>query len=320
MAGSTVSEETLNIMDEAFIQAVETFVETHEPITQTAHLHADLQWFVDAFDLTSQGILVQRQLLMLHDYYNLDDLLEDGILDSMRTIVAASPQSPRPATHPHSGHSVLLLLAQASSLLLDQTLDHPPEDTQIQSPSAGNVTLSSGMPDDVNVSSQAAATSRQATEDAAQTNHPQEADERRRRRPGMTPLAHDVSRQAGNIHVSNLPPLPKHRYPNNPDRCHPPNLEYGFSIAERDKDWMYKCDECGHAFRYRTEFRRHFDGQLGVRDGFKLVCVMPDVAQVWYGVDSHGNEYMGHMLFHPKGEGRLAHHAPIPRPCALRMR
>jgi hypothetical protein len=221
----------------------------------------------------------------------------------------AYPHSLLPATHPNDD--------QAPHLPPDRSSNPPLEVPPTQLPSAGNVGETSGS---VIVSTEAGAERREATEGTGQRQHPQETTVRAGRRPNRIPPAHDVSRQAGNVHVSNLPPLPKHHYPHNPNRCHPPNLERKFSIADRDKDWMYKCDECGHAFRYRSEFRRHFDGQAGIREGFKVVAVMPDVARVWYGEDNAGNEYMGHMLFHPKAEGHRAHYAPVPNPCASRAR
>ncbi|OCT45132.1 hypothetical protein CLCR_06181 [Cladophialophora carrionii] len=248
MAESTVDEGILNIMDMAFCHAAEAFMATHEPSTQTAHLRADLQWFVAAFDLTSQGLLAQQQLLMLHNYYNLEGLLENGTLDSTRIDVTAHLRSLAPATHPSSNLSVLLLLEQALSL--------PLEDIQIQSPSAGNVPSNSERSDNVGVSSEALGPGRQVTEGAAQTNHPHEPDERLRRRALKAPLPHDFSRQAGNMLVLNLPPLPKHHYPHNPERCHPLNLKRGFSIDHRDKglDVQVRRVWTCHAVRYRDEF------------------------------------------------------------------
>ncbi|ETI21449.1 hypothetical protein G647_07796 [Cladophialophora carrionii CBS 160.54] len=248
-------------MDMAFCHAAEAFMATHEPSTQTAHLRADLQWFVAAFYMTSQGLLVQQQLLILHNYYNLDGLLEDGILDSTRMNVTAHLQSLAPATHPSSNLSVLLLLAQALSL--------PLQYTQTQSPPAGNVPYNNEMSGNVNVSSEPAEPGTEVTEGACTDKPPSCQVKDSDAVPSGLPLRTTSLNKAGNVHVLNLPPLPKHHHPHNPERCHPPNLERGFSIDHRDKDWMYKCDECGHAVRYRDEFQRHFDRQPGFATDFR---------------------------------------------------
>ncbi|KAJ9613525.1 hypothetical protein H2200_003467 [Cladophialophora chaetospira] len=333
MAEIPIDPRLVNPADTAFGDAVRAFMRTHAPSANTAHLRGELQGMVDAFATTSQDLEMQQLLHMLHTQYNLEGLLEREFLDILTANVAAYRQSLTARYVQHASRTT-------DSPYQEQSLKDESDrtNTSAANPTSDGYANPQGLSAATDNDSQsgesttyimvtpaeAAALEGENTASIRQTI----LDLARQRslnmehtitgvRPRTRRAAGDNSHQAGNTPTSDLPPLPRHHYPDEPNRCHPPGLAHGMQLKDKDYDWMYKCDLCGHGYRMFSEFQRHFRQQAGLRDGFRIVAT--DIgARVWYGVDASGSEYMGHLLYHPRGPGRTKH-STVPHPCGPRI-
>lgn len=342
-------QQLRTLIDQTFTDNVRAFMRLHGPSAHTAHLRGELQELVEIFQMTSQDLPMQRLLHLIHTQYNLDGLMDEGFLNGLTGNIIAYTESHTAQYHQNSqpttasayqdSTSVQSWVGRPCTIDIDYDSDVAMEDEDISQIGAPPTYTYSRASTNLHLRhalqiahERAPATNAealtyvvQALAEAAHaalrdpaTSNRWEQDRKRTRtvlNHRYRPHADEVSRQVGNVPASNLPALPRYHYPNEPHRCHPPGFSGTTEVKDKDRDWMLKCDLCGHAIHYISEFVRHFKRQPGIRDGFKIVHIE---AGVWYGVDGDGNEYMGHVLYQPMVIGTKSSSA-IPSPCGERV-
>jgi hypothetical protein len=65
----------------------------------------------------------------------------------------------------------------------------------------------------------------------------------------------------------------------------------------RSKDWLYRCDACGHVVLYWDMFERHaVEAARRVGFGPTRCDLVPEDDAKWFGQDDAGNTYTGRVI------------------------